>query len=427
MVKRVLMIAYHYPPEHGSSGVQRTLKFTRYLGDHGWEPIVIAAHPRAYAQVGDDQLHEIPAQATIKRAFALDTSKHLSFKGAYPRFLALPDRWASWWFGAVPVGLRLIHRLKPSVIWSTYPIATAHLIGMTLARLTKLPWMADFRDSMSEDHYPPDPRQRRISRWIERQTVSRAQQVVFTTPGTLRMYAERYPNLPKSRWETIANGYDEDNFEAIECAVRRPAAPMGHITLLHSGQLYPSERNPIPFFDALALMRANGEVSPDWLRIVLRGTDHDDHYRPMLEARKLSDVVSCESAIPYEQALTEMLSSDGLLVFQGSSCNHQIPAKIYEYLRARRPILALTDPQGDTARLLSACGIDTQTALTDVSQIRGALKRFVHSVRMGEAPIAREEVIASYSRRAQTAELANLLDALCGHPAGKAENCGYEL
>jgi len=154
MVKRVLMIAYHFPPLHGSSGMQRTLRFARYLPDHGWEPIILAPSPRAYEQIDSGQLADIPQQVRIHRAFALDTARHLKVMGRYPRVLALPDRWVSWWLGAVPAGWYLIKKYKPDVIWSTYPIATAHLIGLTLQRLTGIPWMADFRDPMVQPDYP---------------------------------------------------------------------------------------------------------------------------------------------------------------------------------------------------------------------------------------------------------------------------------
>lgn len=136
MVKRVLMIAYHYPPLRGSSGIQRTLKFSRYLSEHDWRPVVLSAHPRAYASTSNDQLAEIPKEVPVHRAFALDTSRHLAIKGRYLGALALPDRWVSWWFGAVVSGLRLIRRYRPEIIWSTYPIATAHLIALCLHRIT---------------------------------------------------------------------------------------------------------------------------------------------------------------------------------------------------------------------------------------------------------------------------------------------------
>lgn len=249
--------------------------------------------------------------------------------------------------------------------------------------------------------------------WIEEQTVRRAQCVVFTTPGTTRMYAERYPHLPASRWHTIANGYDEENFEAAHVAMTPRETSGQRITLVHSSLLYPSERDPSAFFDALATMKGEVEITSEQLRVVLRATGHDDYYRHMLAAREIQDIVSLEPAIPYEQALAEMLSADGLLVFQASNCNHQIPAKVYEYLRTRRPILALTDPRGDTAELLGTCGIDTQAPLTEASKIRAGLLGFLHLIRTRQAPLPRENIVANYSRRAQTAELARMLDSVC--------------
>ena len=150
-MKKVLMIAFHYPPFCGGSGVLRTLKFSHYLPEHGWKPIILSASPRAYSQLGNDQVGGIPASAVVTRGFALDAARHLAIRGRYLKWVAQPDRWASWWLGAVPLGLYLIRRYKPEVIWSTYPIATAHLIGLTLKLMTGIPWIADCRDSMTED------------------------------------------------------------------------------------------------------------------------------------------------------------------------------------------------------------------------------------------------------------------------------------
>src|SRR5262245_26076941 len=87
-MRRVLMIAYHYPPLRGSSGIQRTLAFSRDLREHGWEPIVLTAHPRAYEKVGDDQLRDIPEGIAVHRPFALDTARHLALGGRYLKALA---------------------------------------------------------------------------------------------------------------------------------------------------------------------------------------------------------------------------------------------------------------------------------------------------------------------------------------------------
>ena len=157
IVKRVLMIAYHFPPMSGSSGIQRTLGFARHLLDAGWQPIVLTATPGAYEAVNSSHVRALPPEVIVKRAVAFDAGRHFAFLGRYPAFLARPDRWASWWLGAVPAGLMLARTLRPVAIWSTYPIATAHLIGATLSRLTALPWIADFRDPMAQDGYPEDP------------------------------------------------------------------------------------------------------------------------------------------------------------------------------------------------------------------------------------------------------------------------------
>ena len=77
------MVAFHYPPYEGGSGVHRTLKFSKYLPDSGWQPVVVSAHPRAYSSIGTEQLVEIPNQAVVERAFALDTGRHLSLRGRY--------------------------------------------------------------------------------------------------------------------------------------------------------------------------------------------------------------------------------------------------------------------------------------------------------------------------------------------------------
>jgi glycosyltransferase involved in cell wall biosynthesis len=409
MVRRVLMVAYHYPPVQVSSGIQRSLKFSTYLRDLGWQPSVLTIHPRAYARRSDNQLREIPADVPVRRAFGLDTSRHLALLGRYPLLLALPDNWSSWWLGGVWSGLAMIRRNRPDVIWSTYPIATAHLIAYTLHRITGIPWVADCRDSMTEENYPTPPRRRRVYQWLERKVVEHAARVVFTTPGAVRMYAERYPDVPASRWSVIANGFDEENFRSAASAGPAPSAD-DEITLVHSGVLYPSERDPRPFFDALAGLRDDGWLSSNKVRVRLRATGYDRIYRDMIEAKGLASFVSLEPTIAYDQALAEMLGAQGLLIFQAANCNHQIPAKLYEYFRAGRPILALTDPAGDTAAEMRQAGVDSIARLDDRDDIRAALMRFVGQIREQRAPVPTLETVRSYSREAKSGELAVLLD-----------------
>jgi hypothetical protein len=159
-MKRLLMIAFHFPPLAGSSGIQRTLRFARYLPQFGWEPLILTSHPRAYERLSEDQLGDVASIAVVERAFALDSARHLAIQGRYPAFVARPDRWVSWWLGAVPTGLAMIRKYRPHALWSTYPIATAHMIGHTLCRLSHLPWGAGFSAPKAQAGLPADAKKR---------------------------------------------------------------------------------------------------------------------------------------------------------------------------------------------------------------------------------------------------------------------------
>jgi glycosyltransferase involved in cell wall biosynthesis len=409
MVKRVMMIAFHYPPMQGSSGAQRTLNFVRHLPRHGWQPIVVSAHPRAYVSVGTDQLGEA---GEVHRTFAIDAGRHLAIRGRYPSLLALPDRWISWWFGTIPVALRLIRRHRPDLIWSSYPVATAHLIGLTLNRLTGIPWVADLRDPMTDADYPPDRRTRAVFHWLEARTVARCARLVCTTPGAMHAYRTRFPFTPTEKLCLIENGYDEESFGT---ATPR-AGNARRFILLHSGLIYPSERDPTALFAALSMLKNAGAIENNAFCLVLRASGHDDYLRAHIDALGLRGLIELAPALPYRAALHEMMEADGLLLLQAGNCNAQIPAKLYEYLRARRPILALTDPRGDTAAKLRACGIDTIAVLDSTPAIAHALLRFIELAKNGCAPLASMQVIASHSRAARSAELAALFDQTLEYP-----------
>jgi hypothetical protein len=410
-MKRLLMIAFHFPPFVGSSGIQRTIGFVRHLPRWGWEPIVLSAHPRAYERVGEDQLEDIPPGTIVERAFALDSSRQLSLFGHYPGFAARPDRWVSWWFGAVPKALAMIRKHRPHAIWSTYPIATAHMIGHTLQRLSGLPWVADFRDPMAQEGYPADPRTWERFRNIEENALRSAAYGVFVAPGAARMYRERYPWVPSERIAVLENGYDEESFAGFATWEKRPLLP-ATFTLVHSGIVYPSERDPTQLFRALRGMLDDRRFKAGEFRLRLRASAHETLLAKLIADFGLGETVELSPALPYRTALQEMARADGLLVLQASNCNDQIPAKVYEYLRCRRPVIALTDPAGDTASLLGKAGVRHIARLDSAEEIARELWRFVDETRRGEAALPSEALVEAASRSHRARELAHLLDHL---------------
>ncbi|MEJ2629704.1 MAG: glycosyltransferase [Acidihalobacter sp.] len=423
MADRILMVAYHFPPCGEVSGTLRTLSMVRGLRSLGWDPIILAPRLASYMSLDNTLASPDEFGDRVFRSFAIDARQHLGVGGRYPEWLAQPDRWASWRLSAVPLGLRLIRRYRPKAIWSTYPIATAHLIAAALNRRSRLPWIADFRDPMLTGTDDIGRMTRASRERLERRVVSKADACVFVTRSAMRAYEERYGVVDHGLFEVIPNGFDEDVVGARLArdrlgylgATRR----VGPLRLLHSGALYANGRSPEPLFRALAALRQRGEISSANLHVVLRGSGPEAvraSYVAMLEHYGIADLVELVPAFERSAALREQLSADGLLLLQGSQFNVQIPAKVYEYLAIGKPIFALTDPAGETARLLESGEGGTVADIGDAAQTEKRLLEFIREVEAGSfVPLAGGE-LQRHVRSAGAASLVQLLNRVVREP-----------
>jgi glycosyltransferase involved in cell wall biosynthesis len=212
----------------------------------------------------------------------------------------------------------------------------------------------------------------------------------------------------------IPNGYDEEDFKGFNLNLRWPEkVPNGSsIRLLHAGVLYPEDRDPRPFFRVLSRLKQEGYVSGNNLRVDLRASSSEDYYSRIIRELGIDDLVYLLPALPYQQALQDCSKADGLLLFQGASCNHQIPAKVYEYLRLQKPIFSLTADNGDTAALLRESGGATIVELTNEKAIYDTLPRFLKLLRNGQHPLPDINKVQYYDRKNQAFELAKCLSSL---------------
>ena len=404
MAKSVLYIAFHYPPIQMSSGVHRSVVFSRFLAAQGWDVSVLTVNPKAYSHIND--AGQQPQDVAVLRCFALDTARHLTIKGRYPGLLAQPDRWISWLPAAVFKGYMALRRNKNGVIISTYPIATAHIIGYLLHRLTGKPWIADLRDPMLQDNYPSDPFRRKIFNWIEQKIIKHASAAVLTSPGAIELYQQRYPQVPSSFWRYIPNGYDETMFTDLPTW---PVENNGRFKLLHSGTIYPMERDPTALFDAICLLKQQQPELAAKLKLVLRASGHDDLYQHQLSSRDILDIVELAPAIDYRNAAAEMLSADALLLLQAANCNFQTPAKAYEYIRADKPVLVLSPDASDSWQLMKATGTAVRADLDDSHAIFERLSELLSTT---PTSTLTDDKIKFYSREQGAKQLANLLNEL---------------
>lgn len=398
-MKRLLMIAYHFPPHSGSSGIQRTLNLARALPAFGWQPEILTASRQAYESVRPIGAGDLPQGLIVHRAPALDTKRHLAVMGHYPGFLARPDRWRSWWLPATVLGLHLIASGRFDALWSTFPIATAHRIGASLARLSGLPWVADLRDPMAHDGYPRDPAQWKAYEKVERRVFERASAIVTVTPGCAEYYRQRYPQAAP-RIHLIRNGADPWSEPPP------PVAAQTHFVLLHSGLIYPWERDPSALFDALALLSVRRPDLVNRLRLVLRAPGERDWLVALARSRSVEPLVEILPPLDSAAARREMQQASALLALQAENCALQIPAKLYEYARTALPIVSLSSPGSDTwnetLKLGGVC-----SAIDDPEAICALLTRLFDEPASFARPA---DTSPGYAERAEA--LARLLDSL---------------
>lgn len=401
--KKVLMVAFDFPPCQ-SAGVQRTLKFCEYLPRLGWQPIVLTVQERAHAKI--DTRLGIPEELEpfVFRAFGLDTRQHLSIKGKYLEMMARPDQFMTWYRPAVALGKKLIRQYQPDALWSTFPYSTAHRIACKLHSWSGLPWIADFRDPFADLHTQTTS-PNRAARKVDESAVIAAQQLVFTTQKTAELYLSSYPALSQDKVNVIENGYNEEVFQTVAARLQNESeTAAGPFTLTYSGNLYGQGRSPKALFKAIQQLSERGVLVPGKFVLSFRGVSNVDDFQPALSEMGISDLVRFLPSVSYEESIAEMLTSDALLLLQGEVFNNQIPGKAYEYLRSRKPILALTDQQGATADLLS----DVPHALiADIEQtdaIADALERLVTLEVKDNFDVQR------YSRYERATALGGLLD-----------------
>ena len=413
-----LFVTFHVPPEASSSGVLRTLKYVRYLDDLGWRVTLVSISVSAYEATDPALEAQLPASCRIIRTRYLNTKRHLSLARRYPAILALPDVWIGWLPWAVAAARRLFLSDPFELVYSTSPPATAHLIAQRIARRTRVPWVADFRDPWFE--VPPEPGApngplfRRLDRMLERKVVESCDAVVTTTADLCDMLAQRYPKQPASKFTAILNGYDEADFAALPREETRADAPL---VIVHSGTINAEFRNPIPFFAAVHRCIDAGVIEPNRLRVKFLGGG-SFAAAPGLQATVkrlgLEEIVEFVPRLPYAESLREVARADLLLLLQSSpDTSGLVPAKLYEYLRAGKPVIALV-PQGATQQILSVVGGGEAIAPEDSEGLYHVVAENFRRWALGTLSDNRADFAAlrRYDRRALTAELARLFEEL---------------
>ncbi|AFS38141.1 glycosyltransferase [Alteromonas macleodii] len=347
--KRVLFISFDYPPSKSVAG-QRTLRMTQYLPEFGWQPLVLTAKNSAYE--GLDESQEIPKHMYehIYRTGALDVDRHLSINGKHLGWMKAIDRWSTWIPGAIIKGINIIKKYEPEVIVATYPTMSAHIVGNILAKITRTPLVLDYQDPYAYIHKNNvDALKKKISYKVEKSAIKRAHSLIFVTEQAMSAY-RRFHCLPENLLCTvIENGYDESNFTKLDLMPNTSLFNKSKYSLYYSGVLYPDGRDPTPLFNALSLLKKNGIIAPSNFELVFQGSGNGSRFRNLIAELQINEMVKFEKSVSFLESLKNMMAADALCLIQDAVFKLQIPGKLYEYIRAKKPILVCAPTNTATA------------------------------------------------------------------------------
>jgi glycosyltransferase involved in cell wall biosynthesis len=412
-LRRVLMIGRDFPPTSSSASL-RAHKFVRHLSRHGWAASIVCMRPDARGRLDAALLEGLPSPTRVHRAFGFDTKAALSIRDRYPRLLATPDRNVSWFPHGLAAALRACRTEKPDVLLSTSPPVTAHCIGLAVKRRTKLPWVVELRDPWNLDA-PPGRLLPRFERWLERQTLAAADRIVVTTEGYARDLSLRL-GINGGRIAVVANGYDEESFARLP----QPPALPSSFRIVHAGECAPPERDPAPFLRAFRLCLDRGELPAD-SEVLFLGVAPTTALAEETSRLRLQDNVRSLPRVPHDLALKAMVEASVLLVLQNwDGYRHSVPAKVYEYLRSRACILAVTPPGTATSEVLSGFPGVLQAAPAPPEEIAARLAESHRCWEKARAEGGFARRVESYSSSNLAAKLARLLDELGTGSAGGA-------
>jgi glycosyltransferase involved in cell wall biosynthesis len=412
-MKRVLFLAYEYPPV-GGVGVVRTTQFAKYLPRFGWQPTVLTVlNPDAfYTTSGQD-----PFPAGVRVYASFNPLNNLSVIEGGLRRLGLerkafvPDVYGGWAASAVRDGCRLVRRERFDAVYATCPPYSAAVAGARIARATRVPFVVDLRDAWTLSPYRPTyllPWQQAKEEQLEEEVFCTASRVVAATDAIRQGYERKYPDLLWGRTSTVMNGFDPDY-------IPETAEPFPRFTIAYTGFFYGAQ-NPEPFLRALALVLRDGRVPEDGIRFVWAGRNAP-FVRQLVRDLGLEPVVEYRGLLPKPDA-DALLARAHLLFFllgetAAVSQTRVLTSKLFPYLASGRRILGIL-PEGDAAEMIREYSESPYVvAPGDVEGCTDAIADAYERWRSGEPSGLSERTARfrkEYSVEARAQELASVFD-----------------
>lgn len=421
MTNKVLIITYYWPPS-GGAGVQRWLKFSKYLPEFGWEPIILTVDPEfaAYPVKDNSLIKDIPSSLRLIttpatdyfRIYKKDKSKipaagfandtEGTFKAKILRFIRgnffIPDPRRGWNKYSFKKACELIETENIKNVITTSPPHSTQLIGLKIKKkYPGIKWIADLRDPWTDIYYYKQFYPTMISKWLdsafEKSVLKNADKIITVGPSLKNLFSLKAKGV-ENKTTVITNGFDEDDFSVIA-----PSSP-AIFTISYIGTL--SDAYPIEgFLDALKRFEKNKQSFK--LRFIgTVASKQKDHISSNIgePSTEFISYVDHSAAISYMAAASVLL----LIIPDHRSNRSIITGKLFEYIAAGKPIVCLGPVDGDAAAILRKAGHDSIFTYTDTVGISDYLSALTSG-----KPIIEKLSAKEFSRYELTKQLVSLL------------------
>lgn len=443
MKKKVLIIAYAFPPV-GGAGVQRTVKFAKYLPDSDWEPIVLTVkNPSVplsdFSFLNDNSLDnlKIYKAKSIELGYSLKMkawnyvqqdgrnkkdnalSRSLQFIKRLALSLLIPDPQVGWVPFAVIKGLWIIFIQRIDVIFVTGPPFSSFFIGRILSFLTSIPWTADFRDEWvtfySENYnFHKSNRNRDKLRRLERNVFASASTIITATNSISINYRKLYPEYA-DKIETITNGYDHDDFtfSLLGNGTDKVSSIKNSVfTIVYTGTVF-KVTSASNFIKAIDLIIQDKPLYKDCLSVEFVGRIVDDEMCHF-ERFGYKEVIKTFGYMTHSECLRKQIEADVLLLLLNDlpGAERILTGKLFEYLACKKRILAVV-PDGEVSNLLRSLNVGDIVHPNDIKGIKELIESYVKSWLSGSVPYENlnEDKFERFSRKELTKVLANSLNS----------------
>ena len=436
-MKRVLIISYYWPPT-GGSGVQRWVKFAKYLPSEGWQPVIYT--PENPEQLATDASleAEIPAEAEIIKTHIIEpyelykkflrksghskeavevnpvNAQNKSFLQKVAMWvrgnLFLPDPRCMWIRPSVSYLKKYLKEHPVDLIVSTGPPQSMHIIGMKLALQTGLPWIADFRDPWTRIFYFKHLSMTRTTeRWhkkMEKKVLDAASAVVAVSP----LVQQEFQEMTQTTVELITNGFDECDFAGAACTEAAGGRDKDFI-ITHTG-LFAADGNPSVLWETLRDKCMKDPVFKDRLKIKLIGKT-DRQITESIEAAGLGENLTDMGYQPHDKAVEEQRRASLLILPLRKEPEYKavLPGKLYEYLASWRPVLGIGQPDGAMSMILNT----TKTGVVFNWEDKASVSRFIDLCWKNHLEgrlVVDDADISQFTRRNLTRRMAELFERL---------------